>query len=40
MYDISLRGLVKGEDEGKDGLAFPLSEDKQQELVDLLAQEP
>ena len=40
VYDISLRGLIKGEDQGTDGLAFPLGEERQQALVELLAQDP
>nr|CDI52475.1 related to Translin [Melanopsichium pennsylvanicum 4] len=40
VYDISLRGLVKGQDQGIDGLAFPLSQNKQQQLVHLLSHHP
>ncbi len=40
VYDISLRGLVKGEDRLEEGgVAFPLGSEAQQRLVDLLAQD-
>lgn len=38
VYDISLRGLVKGVDQGDDGLAFPLGQEKLQQVVQQLAQ--
>ncbi|GAC96373.1 hypothetical protein PHSY_003953 [Pseudozyma hubeiensis SY62] len=37
VYDISLRGLVNGEDTGQDGLAFRWGDERQVELVQLLA---
>ncbi|SJX61689.1 related to Translin [Sporisorium reilianum f. sp. reilianum] len=36
VYDISLRGLVSGVDQGADGLAFPRGDQEQQKLVDQL----
>ncbi|SPO23085.1 related to Translin [Ustilago trichophora] len=40
VYDISLRGLIKGEDDGLDGLAFSVGEERQLQLVQSLAQDP
>lgn len=40
VYDISLRGLVKGDDTGADGLAFPVDAARQVQLVQRLAQDP
>ncbi|TKY86758.1 hypothetical protein EX895_004398 [Sporisorium graminicola] len=37
VYDISLRGLVNGPDQGQDGLAFPQGDQRQQSIVDQLA---
>ena len=39
VYDISLRGLVKGEDQGGEGVAFPKGAEIQQQLVAALAQD-
>lgn len=39
VYDISLRGLVKGEDQGGEGVAFPRGAEVQQQLVDALARD-